>query len=331
MSMIDTPAQPMTRAGDPTGPGGTSSRRRRRPRKITEQVPRHLRAHLTAYLMITPMVVLLGIFVIWPLVYAFYLSFFEMSFYKDAEFVGFDFYKYVLTDPEFYESLWVGLKFALMVVPTILVLALLFASFIATLSKRMAAFMKTTVYVPAVVSSVVAAIIFVFIYQDEGFANWFIGLFGQGPLAWLNTASTALPAVAIPAIWLGFGVSTLIMLAGILDIPDSYFESARLDGANFWQRTRYITVPSLRNVILFLLVSGLTLTIQEFQLPLVMTNGGPVNATNTPNLYIFNSFRDATPYATSYSLTAALLLFLVIGTISLIIFRVVSSEKSSDA
>lgn len=327
--MLDTSTQPTGPVTQVTGPGGPSRLRRRR--RVTEQVPRHLRAHLTAYLMITPMVVLLGIFVIWPLVYAFYLSFFEMSFYKDAEFVGFDFYKFVLTDPDFYESLMVGLKLALMVVPAVLVLALLLASFIATLSKRMAAFMKTTVYVPAVVSSVVAAIIFVFIYQDEGVANWFIGLFGQGPLAWLNTSSTALPAVAIPSIWLGFGVSTLIMLAGILDIPDSYFESAKLDGANFWQRTRYITVPSLRNVILFLLVSGLTVTIQEFQLPLVMTNGGPVNATNTPNLYIFNSFRDATPYATSYSLTAALLLFIVLGTISIIIFRVVSSEKSTDA
>ncbi|GAA1567221.1 sugar ABC transporter permease [Kribbella karoonensis] len=325
--MLDTSTQPTGRVTQVTGP----SRRTRRGRKVAEQVPRHLRAHLTAYLMIAPMVILLGIFVIWPLVYAFYLSFFEMSFYKDAKFVGFDFYQYVLTDPDFYASLWVGLKLAIMVVPAILVLALLLASFIATLSKRLAAFMKTTVYVPAVVSSVVAAIIFVFIYQDEGVANWFIGLFGHGPVAWLNTAGTALPAVAIPAVWLGFGVSTLIMLAGILDIPESYFESARLDGANFWQRTRYITVPSLRNVILFLLVTGLTLTIQEFQLPLVMTNGGPVDATNTPNLYIFNSFRDGTPYATSYSLTAALLLFIVIGTISIIIFRVVSSEKSSDA
>ncbi|GAA3084793.1 sn-glycerol 3-phosphate transport system permease protein/lactose/L-arabinose transport system permease protein [Kribbella aluminosa] len=326
--MLDTSTQP---AGQVTQVTGPSRRTRRRGPKVTDQVPRHLRAHLTAYLMIAPMVVLLGIFVIWPLVYAFYLSFFEMSFYKDAKFVGFDFYQYVLTDPDFYASLWVGLKLAVMVVPTVLVLALLLASFIATLSKRLAAFMKTTVYVPAVVSSVVAAIIFVFIYQDEGVANWFIGLFGHGPVAWLNTAATALPAVAIPAIWLGFGVSTLIMLAGILDIPESYFESARLDGANFWQRTRYITIPSLRNVILFLLVTGLTLTIQEFQLPLVMTNGGPVSATNTPNLYIFNSFRDGTPYATSYSLTAALLLFVVIGTISIIIFRVVSSEKSSDA
>ncbi|MFC7597506.1 carbohydrate ABC transporter permease [Terrabacter sp. GCM10028922] len=331
MTMIDVSAQPTAQATELTDPSGTSRRRLRRRVRGSEQTPRHLRSNRTAYVMIAPMVVLLGIFVIWPLVYAFYLSFFEISFYKDAEFVGLDFYQYVLTDPEFYESLGIGFRFALMVVPAILVLALLLASFIATLSKRMAAFMKTIVYVPAVVSSVVAAIIFVFIYQDEGVANWFVGLLGKGPIAWLNTEGSALPAVAIPAIWLGFGVSTLIMLAGILDIPDSYYESAKLDGANFWQRTRFITIPSLRNVILYLLVTGITLTIQEFQLPLVMTNGGPVNATNTPNLYIFNSFRDGTPYATSYSLTAALLLFIVIGTISIIIFRVVSSEKSSDA
>jgi len=329
MTMLDVSPQATAQATEVADTSGRS--RRRFTARRSERVPKHLRANLAAYLMITPMVVLLAIFVIWPLVYAFYLSFYEISFYKDAQFVGLDFYEYVLTDPEFWASLGVGLRFALMVVPSILVLALLLASFIATLSKRMASIMKTTVYVPAVVSSVVAAVIFIFIYQDEGFANWFVGLFGLGPFAWLNTETTALPAVAIPAIWLGFGVSTLIMLAGILDIPDSYFESAKLDGASFWQRTRYITIPSLRNVILYLLVTGLTLTIQEFQLPLVMTNGGPVNATNTPNLYIFNSFRDGTPYATSYSLTAALLLFIVIGTISLIVFRVVSSEKSSDA
>ncbi|MEV6889647.1 hypothetical protein [Kribbella sp. NPDC051137] len=92
--MLDTSTQPTGRVTQVTGP----SRRTRRGRKVAEQVPRHLRAHLTAYLMIAPMVILLGIFVIWPLVYAFYLSFFEMSFYKDAKFVGFDFYQYVLTD-----------------------------------------------------------------------------------------------------------------------------------------------------------------------------------------------------------------------------------------
>ena len=329
MSTTDT--TPVTKPASAPAVPPPVSRPRRRAKDLKQRTPRHLRSNGTAHLMIAPMVILLGIFVIWPLGYAFYLSLFEISFYQDAKFVGFEFYSYVLTDPDFWHSLGVGLRYALMVVPTILVLALLLASFIKTLSKRVAAIMKTTIYVPAVVSSVVTSVIFLFIYQDEGVANWFVGLVHAGPIAWLNTDATALPSIAVPGVWLGFGVSTLIMLAGILDIPESYYESALLDGANFAQRTWYITIPGLKNVLLYLLVTGFTLALQEFQLPLIMTGGGPADATNTPNLYIFNSFRDATPFATSYSLTASLLLFIVLGAISLVIFRAVSSQKSADS
>ena len=122
----------------------------------------------------------------------------------------------------------------------------------------------------------------------------------------------------------------LILLAGLLDIPDSYYEAAELEGAGFFQKTFYITIPLLKNVFLYLIVTGFTLAIQMLDLPLVMTNGGPVSATTTPNFYIFNSFRDLTPYATSFSLTAALLLFVVLGAISMLIFRLISSDKAVD-
>ena len=280
--------------------------------------------------MIAPMVILLAIFVIWPLVYAVYLSGYRISFYKPPQWVGTQFYHFVLTDPRFWHAIRVGFTYAVMTVPTMLVLAFLLASFIKSLSGKMAAILKTTVYVPAVISSVIASVVFVFIYQDAGFANWFVGLLGIKPVAWLNNPSTALPSIAAPGVWLGFGVSTLIMLAGMLDIPQSYYESASLDGANFLKTSWYITIPLLKNVILFLVVTGFTLTIQEFQLPLIMTGGGPVDTTNTPNLYIFNSFRDNTPYATSFSLAAALLLFLVLGAISIVIFTVFRSQKAVD-
>jgi len=167
-------------------------------------------------------------------------------------------------------------------------------------------------------------------YQDEGVINWMLGLLNHGPVAWLNDPSYALPAIAVPGIWLGFGITTLILLAGLLDIPDSYYESAQLDGAGFFQRMWYITIPLLKNVLLYLIVTGFTLAIQMFDLPLIMTGGGPVDATTTPNLYIFNSFRDLTPYATSFSLTAALLLFVVLGAISIVIFRLINSDKAID-
>jgi multiple sugar transport system permease protein len=315
--------------GEITAISAPPRRVRRQQRRTT--TAKHLRANLTAYLMLTPMVVLLGIFVIWPLIYAVYLSLHRISFYKPPKYVGLQFYQYVLTDPAFWASIGTGLKYSAMVVPAGMIIALLLASFIASLSRRAAGFLKTTVYVPAVVSSVIAAAIFVFIYQDQGLANWFIGLFGLGPVAWLNDPAVALPAIAVPGIWLGFGITTLIMLAGLLDIPESYYESASLDGAGFWAKTWYITIPSLKNVLLYLLVIGFILSMQEFLLPLLMTNGGPAGATTTPNVFIFNNFRDGTPYATSYSLTAALLLFVVLGTMSALMFRLINSEKAGDA
>jgi ABC-type sugar transport system permease subunit len=311
-------------------PAWSSLAERRALRRRARRKGNLQRSNLTAYLMIAPMVILLAIFVIYPLGYAVWLSGHRISFYKPAVWVGLDFYRFVLTDPQFWHSLRVGLTYSAIVVPTGLVIALLLASFIKTLSTGVASVLKVTVYIPAVIASVLTANIFVLIYQDQGIANWFVGLFGISPVAWLNDPSIALPAVAVPGLWLGFGISTLILLAAMLDIPSSYYESASLDGANAFQTMRYITLPLLRNVFVFLAITGFTLSLQEFLLPLIMTQGGPVDRTLTPNLFIINSFRDSTPYATSFSLAAALLLFVVLGSISLIIFKAISSVKAVD-
>lgn len=310
-------------------PAPRGRERRRTPRP--GHTAKHLQSNLTAYVMIAPMAVLLGIFVFWPLVYAFWLSGHAINFYLGNKWVGTQFYRYVLTDHGFWQAIKTGLLYSLMVVPTGMVVALVLAMFLKTLKGRLAGVMKTVIYMPAALSSVIAAIIFAFMGQDSGLWNAAIGVLGFNPVPWLNSPHFALPAVAVAGVWLGLGVSTLILLSALLDIPESYYESASLDGANFFKQTWYITIPLLRNVLLYLLVTGFTLTIQEFQLPLIMTGGGPVGATETPNLFIFDSFRENTPYATSYSLAAALLLFIVLGAISLLIFRVLRSEKAIDA
>lgn len=306
-----------------TEPSGAPPPPRRRPGSREET--------RTAYLMLAPMVVLLAVFVIWPLVFAFRQSMYQGNFYKPPVFVGLAFYRYVLTDPGFYQSLKVGAYYAVIVVPGGMIIALLLASFIKTLGGRMASFMKTTVYLPTVVSAVIASVLFRIIYADQGLANWALALINVGPRNFLGSPTMVIPAVAVPGIWLGLGVTTLIMLAGLLDIPESYLESAQLDGAGFFQRTRYITLPLLKNVLLYLFVTGLVAAFQEFLLPLLIANGGPVNASTTPNLYIFNQFRAATPYAMTFSITASLLLFIVLGTVSALVFRLIRSEKAVDA
>lgn len=279
--------------------------------------------------MLAPALILLGIFVLWPMVYSAYLSFFDWSFYKDPVFVGVNNFRRVLTDPAFIASVGRGLLFAVMVVPTQLVLAFVFASLVAGVSRRVAAALKVSIFIPTAISTVIASIVFILIYQYHGgIANWVLGFFGVEAQAWLADTTLALPAMAVPAIWLGLGIAALIMLSGLLDIPVSYYEAAEIDGANWWQRTVNITIPLLRNIILYLTIAGFVANVQQFELPLVLTNGGPLQATMLPNLLIFTHFRD--DVTAGYSIAAAFLLFIVMGSISALIFRFLNSAQAED-
>ncbi|MCP2329117.1 multiple sugar transport system permease protein [Hamadaea flava] len=282
-----------------------------------------------AYLMLTPLVVLLAIFVIWPLLHAVYISFFTWSFYAPSEFVGLDNYVNVLTDQAFLSSVLRGLGFAAMVVPAQLLIAFAFANLVKSFSGRMAGVLKVTIYVPAVISEVIASIIFTIIYAYRGgILNWALGLVGRDDTAWLGETGTALPAIAVPAIWIGMGIASLIMLAGLLDIPEAYYEVASLDGAGWWSKMVHITLPLMKNIFLYLLVTGFAGSLQFLVVPLVMTNGGPLESTTLPNLFIFRHFTN--DLYSGYPIAAALLLFLVLGSVSAIIFRLVRSEKAVD-
>jgi ABC-type sugar transport system permease subunit len=266
---------------------------------------------------------------VWPVVYAIYLSFYNWSFYTPPIPVGWRNYVNVLGDRTFIESVGRGLLFAIIVVPTQLVIGFLFASLVKTVSGKIATVLKVSIYIPTIISGVIASIVFVLIYNYQGgILNAFLGIFGVEKQAWLGNADTALAALTVPAIWLGLGIGTLIMLAGLVDIPTSYYEAADLDGASWFQKTFFITIPLMRNIFLYLLIAGFTGAVQQFELPLVMTDGGPLERTLLPNLYIFQHFRNDT--YVGYSIAAAILLMLVLGSISAGIFRVLNSEKAVD-
>jgi ABC-type sugar transport system permease subunit len=282
-----------------------------------------------ALLMLAPAVLLLGIFVIVPTLYAIYLSFFNWSFYQDSQFVGLRNFVNVLTDPEFRAAIGRGLLFVLMTLPIQLLLSFLIASFVTGVGRRLSTALKISVYIPTIISAVITSITFALIYEySGGLLNALVGAFGIEPQAWIGDVRLALAAIAVPAIWMGLGLMTLIMIAAMLDVPESFYEAARMEGASWWQCTRYITLPQMKNVLLYLLITGFVAAIQQYELPLVMTNGGPLDSTTLPNLFIFNHFcGDA---YVGYSIAAALLLFAVLGAVSALIFRVLNSEKLVD-
>lgn len=282
-----------------------------------------------AYLFLFPVLALLGIFVIWPAVYAVYLSFQDWSFYQDPQFVGLKNFTDVLTDRLFWGAVRRGFVFVVLTVPPMLVLAYLFASLVTAVSARLATVLKVSVYIPTIVSAVITSIIFVLIYDySGGILNAFLAKLGVEPIPWLGDPAWALFAIAIPAVWLGMGLTSLIMVAAMVDIPVEYYEAAAMEGANWWQRTIYITLPQMKNIFLYLLVTGFVAAIQQFELPLVMTGGGPLDSTNLPNLFIFNHFRN--DVKVGYSIAAALVMFVVLGTVSALIFKFVNSEKLVD-
>ncbi|WRS29371.1 sugar ABC transporter permease [Actinomycetaceae bacterium MB13-C1-2] len=281
------------------------------------------------YLMVLPALVMLGIFVIWPAVYAGFLSFHDWSFYKDPAFVGFRNYANVLKDPLFWAAVRRGFIFVAMTVPVMLVLAFLFSSLVVSVSRRFASVLKVSIYIPTIISAVIASIIFVLIYDySGGLLNALLGVFGVDPVAWIGDPRWALFAIAVPAIWLGMGLTSLIMVAGMIDIPQEFYEAASMEGANWWQKTFYITLPQMKNILLYLLITGFVSAIQQYELPLVMTGGGPLDSTTTPNLFIFNHFRN--DMNVGYSIAAALLLFVVLGSISALVFKFVNSERLVD-
>lgn len=280
--------------------------------------------------MLAPGLILLSIFVIWPLVYAWIVSFYQWSFYEESIFVGLRNFRMVVTDPTFRESIVRVLFFSLIVVPVILVVAFLFANLVKMMGRRMATLLKVSIYIPTVISAVIASIVFVLIYEyRQGILNWSLSLAGFNDVAWLGSAQTAIYALTAPAIWLRLGLASLIMLAGLLDVPETYYEAAEIDGAGWWQRTRSITIPLMRNIMVFLLVTEFVAAIQQFELPLIMTNGGPIQSTLLPNLLILQRFNN--DIYVGYSIAAALLLFVVLGAISAVIFRVINSEKVIDS
>ena len=286
--------------------------------------------HMTAYLMILPSIAFLGVFVLAPMFMSFSKSFYDWQWYAESTFIGFDNFVHVLQNQIFRQSIGNIVQFVLIIVPTQLVLTFLFAHVLRGMSTRIGAFAKTAIYVPTVIAGVVASVIFLFLFNYQGgILNWIVRQFGGKRIPFLAQPLSAKISVSVAALWMGFGYNSLIMYAGLQNIPQSYYEAAEVDGAGLWTKLFKITLPSMRNVFILILIGLMTGTLQLFDLPYLMTGGGPVNSTLTPMLYIYNNFKSP-EYTMGYTVAAALLLMIVIGALNSIVFTLIGSQKAQD-
>lgn len=275
---------------------------------------------VTAYVFLVPTLMILGIFVFAPVFYAIYLSFFDYDILapQNSRFVGLGNYLEAFQDPVFKKAVKNVIYYASVVVPTQMVLAFLLALGV-TSGTRFQNFFRVAYFIPTVTSSVVISHMFLYIYSTTGLLNHVLGWFGIPPHNWMEDVRTALPAIMAMNIWTTAGQYMVIFTAGLNDIPEEYYEAAKVDGATYWQRLWYITLPLLRPVTLFVSMMSVIGTLQLFDQPYLMTNGqgGPADATMTVMLYIYkNAFGGY--FRMGYASALSVLLFLLILVLSII-------------
>ena len=234
---------------------------------------------------------LIGFFVLtlYPIVYSFYLMFTDMNLTGVGKFIGLENLKYAFTDdPLFIKAFINTLKYVVMFVPISIILAFFVALLLSKKVKGLG-FFRTAFYIPYITSGVAVTILWGWIYQkDYGIINYVLSLFGIKGVNWLGDKNIAMISIVILSLWT-IGNNIIIMLAGIQDIPQSYYESAQIDGAGAIRQIFSITLPLCTPTIYFNLIVTIIAAFQVFQQPLILTNGGPLNSTYTAAIHMYNN------------------------------------------
>lgn len=266
-----------------------------------------------AYLFIAPAMAVLGVFVLLPMATALALSFASWNIVRPLKWVGLRNYQLLLADPTFAHSLWNTALYTAgscgLGISGALALALLLNQKV----PGIAAF-RTLLFLPALMSEVITAMVFKWLFDgDSGLFNYLFSLAGLPKLPWLTSPALAMIAVVLMGAWVGAAYNAPILLTGLQSIPESLYDSARIDGASRWQEFWHVTLPLLRPFTLYVLVMGLIGSFQVFGRIFVLTGGGPVNATLVAVQYIYRVAFEFNQIGYASALSVALFVLLMLA------------------
>src|SRR5688572_7949150 len=248
------------------------------------------RQYVIAFLFVAPALLNFAVFRYIPIFMAGEASLYDYSLLGGfGNFVGAKNYLRALEDDLFWSSLWVSFQYALMKVPLQVVLALFLALFVSQPLRGMGT-IRTIIFFPVVTSLVVGAMLWSLMYnKDLGLLQSMFGIFGLRHPGFLSNPDLALPSIVVMMVWKEVGFSMIIFVAGLKGIPEMFYEAATMDGAGPLQRFLYITLPLLKPVTLFVVVTQTISAMQVFVPIFVMTQGGPFFATNAIVYYIYQN------------------------------------------
>ena len=234
-----------------------------------------------------PFLVLFVPMILAPMLFTLILSFLTWGISGPAAFSGLANFQGIISDPIFLQSLWQTLYFTALTVPGMVIGGIALALLV-NQRVRGRNIVRVLVFLPQMASVSAVAVIGSWIFdQHYGIINHLLAPIGGGDIPWLNSSGIVLPVIAILTIWWLIGINMIIYLAGLQDIPPELYEAARLDGASWWQEVRYITLPELRMVTIFVLPITVIGQLNVFGQVNIMTNGGPGVSSFVLNQYIY--------------------------------------------
>lgn len=265
----------------------------------------------TAWIFLAPALILLTVFLFYPIAYLFYLSFTRGSFtVTGIEWIGLRNYLRLFSDSDFWQVIGNTAYFTLgTVIPTILIPLGLAVLLDRSLAWR--GILRTAYFIPSVTSLVAVGLGFRWLFQTQGPVNeWLIRL-GLEPVPWLSSTVWAMPVLILLSSWKQLGFNLVVFLAGLQTIPQSRYEAAELDGANSWAKFWYITLPGLQPTLVFATVTTAIFTLRSFEQVYIITGGGPLNSTNILVYYIYE--QAFARFEFGYAAAAATILLAIAG------------------
>lgn len=282
---------------------------------------------LMGYIFLLPTVVLFLIFTVVPFIMAFYLSFFEYNLLEVGEFVGFEYYSTAFSNTEFMKSFLNILVYAVMYVPSIIIISLL-AAVLGNSELFGSKAMRIIFYLPCITGSIATAYVWRWMFDVEsGVFNGILGMFGLPESQWLSSRSyLVMVCVVMVSVWSGIGNNMLIFLAALKGVSPELYEAAKLDGANKMQTLWYITVPSIAPTMYFITTMSIIGAFQMFDLVYAMVPSNSMEWGRTPVVMVyeigFTRFRGGLGTAMS------IILFAVIMVVTFLFQRVAKEDKT---
>jgi len=295
-------------------------------KEVEKTIRAKIRKDYTGYFFISPAVFLIILFTFVSLIFSLYLSFHKWDLISaEKTFVGLENYKTALFDDRLF---WIALKNTLYYVANVVPLITIGAVFLAIIANEASfgkGIFRTIYFIPWLTPMVIVSYIWLWLYEPKGVINIILGSIGLPQPNWLMNPKTAMSAIIIMSAWQAVGYDMAIIIAGLADIPEQLYDAAKVDGAKRLQRAWYVTMPLLRNPLIFVVLTLIMGASQVFTQIYIMTQGGPANSTQVMVPLIFNNAFNY--YKMGYACALSWLLFGVIFVFVIIPGKIVKSRQ----